>query len=300
MAAKNIEFRVGVIILIGLVVLGASLYWLQGYKLERNAQVIQVLFDDVGTLSVGDRVTVSGVHRGKVDRLDLVDDGVLVKILLYRDVVLHRDARFIIRNMGVMGERFIAITPGKEGAPFDFDSVAVGEYDTGLPEVMGELGEMVIEVRNLVGSFRRNLGSDSTLEALNQTVRNLEDVSGSMAEFLDANQSGLNSAIRNFQSAAGRLNELVTRNADQVDSTLATVNRTSARLEEFTYRLDTLAGAARQFADMLNNPDGTAQLLLQDRRLYDDLRSTADNIDDLVKDIRANPRKYLDLKVEIF
>ena len=33
MAAKNIEFRVGVIILIGLVVLGASLYWLQGYKL---------------------------------------------------------------------------------------------------------------------------------------------------------------------------------------------------------------------------------------------------------------------------
>ncbi|HPI32820.1 MAG TPA: hypothetical protein PLR32_05850, partial [candidate division Zixibacteria bacterium] len=145
-----------------------------------------------------------------------------------------------------------------------------------------------------------NLGSDSTLEALNQTVRNLEDVSGSMAEFLDANQSGLNSAIRNFQSAAGRLNELVTRNADQVDSTLATVNRTSARLEEFTYRLDTLAGAARQFADMLNNPDGTAQLLLQDRRLYDDLRSTADNIDDLVKDIRANPRKYLDLKVEIF
>ena len=89
MASKNIEFRVGVIILIGIVILAASLYWLQGYKLEQNAQVIRVMFDDVGTLSIGDRVTVSGVHRGKVDNLELVNGGVLVKILLYRDVVLH-------------------------------------------------------------------------------------------------------------------------------------------------------------------------------------------------------------------
>lgn len=300
MASKNIEFRVGVIILIGIIVLAGSLYWLQGYKLEQNAQTIWVMFDDVGTLSIGDRVTVSGVHRGKVDNLELVDGGVLVKILLYRDVTLHQDAKFVIRNMGVMGERFIAISPGKDSALFNPDTVATGQYDTGLPEVMGELGEMVLEVRNLVGSFRQNLGSDSTFEALNKTVRNMERVSGSLAEFLEENQSDLHQAIENFQSASSRLDDLVSRNAGDVDSTISTMNRASVRLEEFTHQLDTLASAARQFADMLNNPDGSMQLLLEDRRLYDDLRSTADNIDDLVKDIRANPKKYLDLKVEIF
>jgi len=41
-------------------------------------------------------------------------------------------------------------------------------------------------------------------------------------------------------------------------------------------------------------------LLLEDRRLYDDLRHTADNIDDLIQDIRDNPRKYINLKVELF
>ena len=41
-------------------------------------------------------------------------------------------------------------------------------------------------------------------------------------------------------------------------------------------------------------------MLFEDRRLYDDLRKTADNIDDLITDIRENPQKYLSVKVKIF
>lgn len=300
MASTNIEFRVGLIILIGVIVLAASLYWLQGYKLEQNAQVIQVMFDDVGTLSVGDRVTVSGVHMGKVDNFRLVDGGVMVKLLLYRDVVLHRDARFTIRNMGVMGERFIAISPGTSPEMFDAATVAHGEYDLGLPDVMGELGEMVQEVRNLVLSIRQNLGSDSTLIALNNTVQNLESLSHSMSTFFKSNENQLDRSVENFYQAADKLNRILTANSEGIDSTVARFDRTSLRLEHLTLQLDTLAVAARQFADKINNSDGTLQMLLDDRRLYDDLRTTADNIDDLVKDIRENPRKYINLKVEIF
>ncbi|UCC45035.1 MAG: MCE family protein, partial [Candidatus Zixiibacteriota bacterium] len=92
--------------------LAAALYWLQGYRLERNSQVIKIRFADVGTLALGDRVTVSGVHRGKVNKLRLTEDGVMVEILVYQDVMLRQDATFTIKNFGVMGERFIAIDPG--------------------------------------------------------------------------------------------------------------------------------------------------------------------------------------------
>ena len=300
MASTNIEFRVGLIILIGVIVLAASLYWLQGYKLEQNAQVVQVMFDDVGTLSVGDRVTVSGVHMGKVDNLLLADGGVLVKLLLYKGVVLHQDARFVIRNMGVMGERFIAISPGRSPELLDPTTIVRGEYDLGLPDVMGELGEMVQEVRNLVMSIRQNLGSDSTLMALNNTVQNLESLSKSMSSFFKSNENDLNRSVENFYQAADKLNRILSDNSGSIDSTVTRFDRTSQHLEQLIYQLDTLAGAARQFADKINNSDGTLQMLLDDRRLYDDLRTTADNIDDLVKDIRQNPRKYINLKVEIF
>lgn len=300
MASQGIEFRVGIIILIGIVILAGSLYWLQGYKLERNAQIISLRFDDVGTLAAGDRVTVSGVRRGKVRELKLTPDGVEVKLLLYKDVVLKRDARFVIKNLGLMGERFIAIHPGHDSVLFNAMEIADGQYDTGLPEVMGLMGEMVTELRDLVFAFRRRTGSDSTLASLDRTVASLEEVSSSMADYLSRNKSKLDKTVDNFYNASKNLNRLLADNGSRIDSTLERFNRFSGRMEQVVDQLDTLASSARQFADRMNSPDGTLQLLIEDRRLYDDLRRTADNLDDLITDIRANPRKYINLTLELF
>ncbi len=300
MASTNIEFRVGVIILMGLLILFGSLYWLQGYKLERNSQLVRVRFDDVGTLAVGDMVTVSGVHRGKVNRLTLTEGGVNVELLIYRDVILKRDAQFAIKNMGVMGERFIAVSPGKDSLPFDPAQVPEGLYDTGLPEVMGLLGEMITELRNLVVSFKRTVGSDSSLKKFNNTVDNLQQVSSSLADYLSRNENKLDETADNFFRVSKELRRVITENSRAVDSSVQRIDRATSNLERFIGQLDSLSASAREFANALNNPDGTAQLLLQDRRLYDDLRRTADNIDDLINDIRANPRKYINLTVELF
>ncbi len=300
MATKNVEFRVGVIILIGIVILVVSLYWLQGYKLERNAQRVVVLFDDVGTLDVGDRVTVSGVPKGKVNNLHLTDLGVEVELLLFQDVVLKRDARIVIKNLGLMGERFIAIAPGKDSLILDISQPVRGLYDTGLPEVMGLMGEMITELRNLVVSFKQTVGSDSSLNKFSSTVDNLQQVSASLAGYVARNEARLDQTAENFLHASRELNQLLKANRSRIDSAVYRVDRVSVGLERIVGRLDTLSVSAREFADNLNNPDGTIQLLLEDRRLYDDLRRTADNIDDLVNDIRANPRKYINFTLEIF
>ena len=300
MATKNIEFRVGVIILIGIIILIASLYWLQGYKLERNSQRVVVLFDDVGTLAVGDRVTVSGVRQGKVNNLRLTAQGVEVELLLFQDVVLKRDAQVVIKNLGLMGERFVAIAPGKDSLTLDTSQPVRGLYDTGLPEVMGLMGEMITELRSLVVSFKQTVGSDSSLNKFSSTVENLQQVSASLAGYVARNESRLDQTAENFLQASRELNGLLKANRSRIDSTVSRVNRVSADLEGIVGRLDTLSVSAREFADKLNNPDGTIQLLLEDRRLYDDLRRTADNIDDLVNDIRANPRKYINFTLEIF
>lgn len=300
MAATNIEFRVGVIILMGMIILFGSLYWLQGYKLERNSQLIRICFGDVGTLAVGDKVTVSGVHRGKVNRLTLTEDGVEVELLIYRDVILKRDAKFVIKNLGLMGERFIAVSPGKDSLRFDAAQVADGHYDTGLPEVMGLLGDMIADLRSLVVSFKRTIGSDSSLAKFNNTVENLERVSGSLANYLSRNERKLDETADNFLRASKELKRLLVENSRLVDSSAQRFDRVTMKMERFVDQLDTLSASAREFAETLNNPDGTVQLLLEDRRLYDDLRRTADNIDDLINDIRANPRKYINLTLELF
>lgn len=265
-----------------------------------NSRTINVWFDDVGTLAVGDKVTVSGVRRGKVKGLELTERGVEVELLVHQDVILRTDARIEIKNLGLMGERFVAIHPGYDQAVLDSTTIVAGEYDSGLPEVMGLMGEMIVELRSLVGSFRQTIGSDSTLEQFNRTVHNLESASAGMAGYMDRNQGKLDQTATNFLNASKKLNSILQKNSDRVDSTLQRVDRVSVLLEQFVIRLDSLSQTAREFAETVTNSDGTLQALLEDRRLYDDLRKTADNIDDLIADVRANPRKYINLTVELF
>ncbi len=301
MAAKNhVEFKVGVIVLLGLIVLSGSMYWLQGYKLEGNSRLIKVHFADVGSLAVGDKVTVSGVYKGKVKDFDLTTDGVVVEILISRDVQLRADATFAIKNMGVMGERFIAILPGKDSLSLDSTIVSPGASDTGIPEIMGLLGETITELRDLITSFQETVHSDSPLEKLNATLTNLNRVSSSLAGYLEANESRFDKTARNLASASERLNLLLVNNSSAVDSTLTRFDRASAGVDRFVNQLDTIAVAVRSFTDALESNDGTLQLLVEDRRLYDDLRKTVDDFDDLIQDIKADPRKYINLKVELF
>jgi phospholipid/cholesterol/gamma-HCH transport system substrate-binding protein len=301
MASKtNVEFRVGIIILFGLIILLGSLYWLQGYKLERNATRILVRFHDVGSLAVGDNVTVSGVHEGKVNKLTLTPGGVIVELLIYKDVVLKQDATITIRNLGLMGERYVAISPGQDTVLFNTSQVAEGRYDTGIPEVMGMMGDMISELRNLVHSIKQTIGSDSSLRKFNNTVSNLEEVSHSLSSYLERNKGKLDKTADNFLAASKELNGIFVRNATIVDSSVDRINKVTIQAESLASKLDSLAQSARRFADALDNENGTVRLLLDDRRLYDDLRRTASNLDELVSDIRANPRKYINLKVQLF
>ncbi|MDH4034513.1 MAG: hypothetical protein OEV80_12020, partial [candidate division Zixibacteria bacterium] len=209
-------------------------------------------------------------------------------------------AQIVIKNLGLMGERFVAITPGRDQEGFDFSRPARGLYDTGLPEVMGLMGEMITELRNLVISFKRTVGSDSSLSLFSSSLENLQQVSSSLAGYMERNEAKLDRTAENFLSASKELNLMLKTNRGHIDSSLQRADRVTASLEQMVGRLDTLSISAREFADNLNNPEGTLQLLIEDRRLYDDLRKTADNIDDLVNDIRANPRKYINLTLEIF
>jgi phospholipid/cholesterol/gamma-HCH transport system substrate-binding protein len=300
MAARDIEFKVGALILFGIIILGGSLFWLQQFHLTNNARIVKVYFDDVGTMAIGDKVTVSGVHKGKVNKMKLVNNGVEVELLVKSDVKLKRDAQIVIKNFGVMGERFVAIKPGQDSVELDLSQAVKGHYDAGLPEVMGLMGEMVVELRELVGTLKKTAVSDSSLDKFTNTIHNLESVSISLRNYVNRNEGKLDETADNFLKASRQLNRTLTTNSERVDSVTSRVDRVTVELENFVHQLDTLSAAAREFAESLNNPDGSLKLLMDDRRLYDDLRKTADNIDDLIADIKANPKKYLTVRVSVF
>lgn len=300
MLSKNVELKVGLLVIIGAAILIFALYLAKGYRYGQKFYSVSVVFPEVGALATGDPVSVSGVRKGKVKNLDLFEGEVLIEIELSDDIILKKDAEFAVMNIGLMGERFIAIRPGISDVPLDVSKPVRGAFDAGIPEVMGIMGEAISNLNNLVKLLEKTAMSPATLDKFSETVHNLQVITSRLEMTANRNMPKIDSTIDNFANISRELKDGVWRNRPHVDTALKNFDNASRRVMLMLNDLEEASSKLNNFATDLNQSEGSLRLLLEDRRLYDDLRRTAQNLDSLVDDIRANPRKYINFTLEIF
>ena len=113
MRRGNLEIAVGGFVLLGLVCLaylaihlGKMEVWGGGYRVVAN-------FDNVSGLGQGAPVEVAGVQVGRVEAIRLTPgDRAVVTLRLEPGLQLHDDAIASIRTKGIIGDKFIQLSPG--------------------------------------------------------------------------------------------------------------------------------------------------------------------------------------------
>ncbi len=300
MAAKNIEIKVGILVLAGAAVLIAAIWLAKGYRFGQEFYSVSVVFPEVGSLSTGDPVSVSGVNKGKVQTIKLYKGGVLVTMELSQDVELKQDATFTIKNLGLMGERFISIKTGKSETPLDISQMAKGNTEAGIPEVMGTMGQVIQQLNQLVEKLDQTIASPATLDKFSRTITDLQQLSSRLDSATKHNAPKIDRTIDNFAELSATFKNGVDRNEKYVDTAVQNIDIASRRLVKLTDDMEEASKRFKSFATDLDESQGSLRLLLEDRRLYDDLRRAALNLDSLVVDIRQNPKKYISFSVELF
>jgi phospholipid/cholesterol/gamma-HCH transport system substrate-binding protein len=108
----------------------------------------------------------------------------------------------------------------------------------------------------------------------------------------------MRAGARSFGSSAQRFDSLLARNESSIDTILAGFEVAAERLPALVEGIEEVTAALGRISGRLESEDNTMGALLNDRELLDRLESAIANLDGLVTDIKANPKKYL--KVEIF
>jgi phospholipid/cholesterol/gamma-HCH transport system substrate-binding protein len=113
MKRGNLELVVGIFVLAGL----ACLAWLAIHlgKMEVMGSGYQVVvsFDNISGLKKGAAVEVAGVEVGRVENIQLSPgDRATVTLRLEPDLKLHEDAIASIRTKGIIGDKFVKLSPG--------------------------------------------------------------------------------------------------------------------------------------------------------------------------------------------
>jgi len=104
---------VGIFVLAGIICLGYLAIRLGKLELFGNGgYVVYADFASVAGLKLGDPAEIAGVKVGKVESLSLAGDRARIAIRLEPQVVLQDDVIASVRARGLIGDKFILITPG--------------------------------------------------------------------------------------------------------------------------------------------------------------------------------------------
>jgi phospholipid/cholesterol/gamma-HCH transport system substrate-binding protein len=113
MERTRANIAVGIFLLLGILALGyLSIKLGRVSFLGASGYVVIVDFPSIGGLKVGSNVEIAGVEIGRVEAIRLADYQARVTLRLSADVKLQEDSIASIKTKGLIGEKYVRISPG--------------------------------------------------------------------------------------------------------------------------------------------------------------------------------------------
>ena len=185
---KADEVKVGAVTLGGIVILALMLTFLGVFSFAGRTYKLNVMFDDVNGLKVGNEVRFAGVPVGKVD--DIIVDGSKVKVVMKMDEKqkIPRNSQFSIGMDGVMGTKFVTIAPPKiaTGLVFKAGETITGQQAGGIDKLMDSSGRVLDKLEVVVDAFSNVFGDKNVQKSMREGFVQTGEVAKNMNDFTKA------------------------------------------------------------------------------------------------------------------
>jgi phospholipid/cholesterol/gamma-HCH transport system substrate-binding protein len=297
MDRKGTELKVGIAVIFALIVLVGGIIWIKGCQVAKREYVVRVGFDEVGGLTVGDPVTVLGVTRGSVRRIELGRAQVYVDLSVDKSITITRDTEFYIRNIGLMGEKYVAIKFGKSNVVVERGEVLSGRFESGVPEVVGEIGIALKDFEKTVNKVHDILDQVEKEGKISGTFDNLNRFSTEIRATVQENRDDLRIAVEDLRFTSNKLKQFAELRGPEIDTTVVQLSELTRDLDALVSKLANLSAAVETLVQKVEGGQGTLGQLVNDDALYADMKTTLEEAKALIADIKQNPRRYLKFSV---
>ncbi|ACC97888.1 ABC-type transport system involved in resistance to organic solvents, periplasmic component [Elusimicrobium minutum Pei191] len=205
------ETKVGIFAVAGVILFGISVYMLGNISTGGEYKV-NVRFSDVTGLPGKSTVKLNGVDVGKVRRIKMNGDHVLVTVGIKDGVEIYRDAAFKITTSSIIGSKFLSIAQGKPGKGI----LKNGDTIDGANEP--SMDQMVQETLASVKQFVDSINGDGGLgEDLNATLSNVRNLSANLNELIASLKPYLENSAHDISYMTADLRDLIAKADSIVD-----------------------------------------------------------------------------------
>jgi len=304
------ETKVGVLTVLGITLLVLGFNLLKGKSLFSHNKTIYAVYQQVNGLQPANAVQVNGLVVGNVANLEVMDKDasrILVAITINKKIEIPRNSVARISS-DLLGTKTVQLDLGNASEYLKSGDTIYAAVDGSMTDALKEqLNPLVKKLEGTLSNIDSVLMSvnailDTTAKGnlqdairnLNITMRNFTHTSASLNGMLDPNSGSIQKTFNNLAAVTGNLkdnNSKITGildNAQKATDALAkgNIDKTLAQLQQTATNLN--ATIAK-----LNTTDGTAGMLLNDKKVYNNLQYSLGNLNKLLEDLRVNPKRYV-------
>ncbi len=286
---KSTELFIGLFATILIVVLYWGVSFLKGENVFSDKRFFYAIYDNVNGLTISRPVTVNGFKIGQVSNITLNSENqayLIVEIALEEKIEFTDQSILEIYDSDIMGSKSLQLKISNKGKIAINGDTLKGTIATGLTSEMSEQ----------FGSVK--VGLDQLIISFNKVLKEVEDLSNSANRILLHNEQKVANSIDNVEAISG----VIEKQTANINNTIINISDLSDQLSKidlitFSNQMTSISQELDNLISQINKEEGSLGKLLNNDSLYNDLSSTIQSLEQLIDDIKLNPKKYVNISL---
>jgi phospholipid/cholesterol/gamma-HCH transport system substrate-binding protein len=295
---KHREAWVGLFVVAGLAATVLTLAVMTDAALFRGRYIVTTNVPNAGGVRKGDPVQMRGVNIGRIIGFTISQQGVDVRLEIEGEYPIPKDSRVEVKASGLLGGMVAEVIPGASAQKIGWGDRIPGASGIGLFDKMdslaGEADKVALKVQNLL--------SDQTVSDLQGGAADARRALAELSAILKEQRSDLRTLTSSLRRSAEGLEKVAA--GPELERSVKRLDALVGRLDGTLGSLDRSSRSVESILARIDRGEGTLGKLSTDETLYKNASEASANLakasvelNKLLADFQAHPRKYINLEV---
>ncbi len=308
MKIKN-ETRVGILAALSITLLIIGYNFLKGNAIFSRETVLYAKYTQVDGLAVSKPVLINGFQIGRVDNLELKPDGSIIATLkIKKEYKIPKNTIARLESTDLLGGKAIVMVLGNSTEYAEEGFILNSNVEKGIMEsvqpvqkkaelIIGKMDSILTSVNAILNpNFQKNV--EKSFTSISSTLASLESTSKKVDNLVGSESSKLSNILSNVEAISVNFKN----NSTKIDAIMNNLNTVTDKMAALNFK-ETIDNANKAMADLqgmvsnLKAGKGSLGKLLNDEEMYKNLNNASKNLDALMIDLKANPKRYVHFSV---